>query len=668
MNDQASPVALHLKENLKGRIENLAMSPSYANTLIPVFEAIMNSIHSVQERFGDDWAKKGRIHVSVHQNEDGNPHSFTIEDNGIGLNDENFESFRTYDSRLKIKKGGKGVGRLTWLKVFESVRISSVYEGTGSVMRRSFDFVLDNQQALQNYKNAVLENGGADDIRTTMQLRTLRDGYHAHCPKKLETITHRIAAHFLPFLIGDECPDIVVVNEEESHSLRQIIADHTYKPQSASFDVDAVGSFTIRHLLLSKSLVEKGTEHTIFLSAHDRIVTDHGINNQTGLDGPFLYNGDDVVYVGIISSSFLDDNVTQERNNFDVTKKTLRQITGEAEDLAKVYLKEPIDRLIEQKAETIEKVVTNFPRYAYLVRDRREFAQKLPLNRKTEEDIYREMSVHDYRATRSVKIELSVLTSTEEEPGTSDEFHRKLEDVMARIGEQEKASLAEYVSKRKLIIDLLESRLGYEDKEKKRLYAEEAIHKIVCPLRVNSGTIEYGSHNLWLIDDRLAYYDFWASDENIKKYATSSDCKDRPDLILFQGSNLMQRAGTAQPVVIVEFKRPARTEYNDDENPVKQVYDYIRALRDNKITDNDGKLITEIGEDTPFFCYLVCDITSRLLSILEDYEIHQKLPGGRGYFGFNKSRGAYIEVLQYSQIVKDARLRHEAFFDKLGIN
>lgn len=130
----------------------------------------------------------------------------------------------------------------------------------------------------------------------------------------------------------------------------------------------------------------------------------------------------------------------------------------------------------------------------------------------------------------------------------------------------------------------------------------------------------------------------------------------------------MQRAGTAQPIVIVEFKRPSRTEYNDDENPIKQVYDYIRELRDNKIQDNNGALITEIGPDTPFFCYLVCDITPRLMSILEDYSINQKLPGGRGLFGFNKPRGAYIEVLQYSQIVKDARLRHEAFFGKLGIN
>ena len=239
---------------------------------------------------------------------------------------------------------------------------------------------------------------------------------------------------------------------------------------------------------------------------------------------------------------------------------------------------------------------------------------------------------------------------------------------MSRISEQERASLAEYVAKRKLIIDLLEQRLGHRDPNTESKYLEEAIHKIICPMRVNSGEVNYGQHNLWLVDDRLAYYDFWASDKKIRTFAKSSYSQERPDLILFQGNHLMRRAGTAQPIVVVEFKRPATTGYTDEDNPVKQIYDYIRELRNKKVEDNNGALITEVGPDTPFFCYLICDITSRLEGILEDYSIVQALPGGRGFFGYNESRRAYVEVLQYSELVRDARLRHEAFFDELGVN
>ena len=666
MTDTAPPTSLHLKENLKGRIDNLAMSPSYANTLIPVFEALMNSIHSVQERFGDDWVKRGSINLTVDCDSDGNPESFVITDNGVGLNDDNFESFRTYDSRLKAKKGGKGVGRLTWLKVFEGVKIISKFELQAGVSQRSFDFVLDNEKAFQNYALRKLDT--KPELQTRVELHALKDGYRSHCPKRLETITHRIAAHFLPFLIGDQCPDITVSSATENHSLRQIIEAHTHNPQMLSVDVPEVGNFTIRHLLLNKALVEGGTEHTVYLAAHDRIVTDHGINNQTGLDSAFNFEDEQVFYVGIVSSEFLDNSVTQERNNFDIPKATMKQITKAAEEAAKVYLADPINSLIDAKAQTIERVVTNFPRYSYLVQDRKEFARELPLNSKTEEAIYQAMSVYDYRETRDLRRDLNALVSAESEPTQTVEFKQKLDQVMKRVGEQERASLAEYVSKRKLIIDLLEHRLGFEDKEKQRLYTEEAVHKVICPLKVNSGDIEYGNHNLWLIDDRLAYYDFWASDQQIRKYAKSSECADRPDLILFQGSNLLQREGTDQPIVIVEFKRPARTEYSDDENPIKQIYDYIRELREHKVTDNNGKLITQIGADTPFFCYLICDITPRLKAILEDYKINQTLPGGRGFFGYNDTRRAYVEVLQYGQIVKDARLRHEAFFKELGIN
>lgn len=666
MADQALPTDMHLIENLQGRIDNLAMSPSYANTLIPVFEAIMNSIHSVQERFGDEWAKKGTIGLTVESDEDGNPHSFSIRDNGVGLNEANFKSFRTYDSRHKARKGGKGVGRLTWLKVFEKVSVSSRFEDEAGKHQRSFKFVLDNKKALQEYN--VRDESSGEALETVISLHTLRDGYRSHCPKNLSTIVNRVAAHFLPFLIGDHCPDITITKDSETQNLREIIKSQTHNAKRESFDVENVGKFTVRHLLLSKSLVESGAEHTVFLAAHDRIVTDHGINNQTGLDNFFDYGDTQVFYAGIVSGDYFDETVTQERNNFDIPKAILKEITKKAEDAAKVYLAEPIAHLIDAKAKTIGQVVTKFPRYAYLVHDSREFAQKLPLNRKTEEDIYREMSVYDFRETRDLRRDLQALVSAEPNPMESPEIKEKLEKVMARVGEQERASLAEYVSKRKLIIDLLSTRLGYQDKDQEKLYAEEAIHKIICPLRVNSGDIEYGNHNLWLIDDRLAYYEFWASDQQIRKFAKSSECADRPDLILFQGSNLLQRAGTNQPVVIVEFKRPARGDYTDDENPIKQIYDYIRQLREHKVSDNNGNLITEITSDTPFFCYLVCDVTPRLKAILEDYRINQTLPGGRGFFGFNDTQKAYVEVLQYSQIVKDARLRHEAFFRELGIN
>ncbi len=583
----------------------------------------------------------------------------------MGLTEANFDSFLTYDSLHKVKKGGKGVGRLTWLKVFDSIYIQSLFFDAGKIRIRSFDFVMDNENSIKKYK---LEDGaGVTDIRTTVFLKNLKDGYSSKCPVKSELIVHKIIAHFLPIFIGGACPDIVVEDSDQTFNIPQIIEENTFNAVDDLFETEDSEKFRMRHLLLSKALVAS-QEHKIFFSAHDRVVTEHVINNQTGLSTYFQYEDNSVAYVGIVSSDYLDAKVSQERNHFDIELDRLKEIKKKSEARAKEYLKEPIDALIEQKAQTVTKVIDNFPRYKYLVKNPKDFARELPLNKRTEEEVYSEMSIHDFRESRDTKRDLSKVVGPDKDPDTIEDYENIFSSLVEKIGEQGKASLVEYVAKRKSIIDLLESRLGFEDKENKKKYKEEAIHKIICPLKVDSSQIKYGQHHLWLIDDRLAYYDFWASDQNISKYVESSECKERPDLALFQGSNLLHRSGTDQPVVIVEFKRPARDDYTDDENPVKQVYGYIRALKEGKINDKDGKLITSIKDDTPFFCYIVCDITPKMRRTLEEYGINQSLPGNRGFFGFNKSFGAYVEIIEYDQIVKDARLRHEAFFQELGIN
>lgn len=666
MNNSQPTDTLKLQEDLVGRIANLAMKPSYANTLIPLFEAITNSIQSVQDRFGENWEKKCDIEVQILQDENRDTHSFKIIDNGIGLNKQNFESFRTYDSRLKVTRGGKGVGRLTWLKVFEEVEVSSVFEEGSKKFMRKFLFVLDNAKPFQSYD--LSSKSEETELKTCIILRNFKTGYRNDCPKRFSTIVNRVAAHFLPFLIGSTKPKILVRTCTESENLADLVENNIYHLDTKSIEIDELGSFQVEHLYINKTLVETGDEHKIYLTAHNRIVKEHGINGQTGLDGSVKHSDIQAYYVGLVSGKFLDENVTQERNNFDISSEDFKAIAKDCEYTAKVFLHEPIKEIIDSKSKRVAEVILNFPRFAYLVSNAMEFAQKLPLNRKSEEDIFRELSVYDYRASREVKNELKSIGIDGRDVTNSPEMQRKVKDLMKKIGQQERASLAEYVSKRKLVIDLLQERLRFENKENEVLHKEKAIHQIFCPLNASSDDIDYGSHNLWLLDDRLAFYDFWASDKSIRSFAKTSDAKERPDLILFNGAHLLHRKGTDQPVVIVEFKRPAREGFSDNENPIMQILNYVRKLRNNEIADNKGTLITKIGMQTPFFCYLIADITPSLKNILESHELSQQLPGSRGYYGYNKSLGVYFEVLEYDRIVADARLRHEGFFQKLGIN
>ncbi len=48
--------------------------------------------------------------------------SISVFDNGDGFTEENIKSFSTYKSDYKIREGYKGVGRITYLKIFEEVK------------------------------------------------------------------------------------------------------------------------------------------------------------------------------------------------------------------------------------------------------------------------------------------------------------------------------------------------------------------------------------------------------------------------------------------------------------------------------------------------------------------------------------------------------------------
>ncbi|OWK26133.1 hypothetical protein AJ87_48735 [Rhizobium yanglingense] len=87
--------------------------------------------------------------------------------------------------------------------------------------------------------------------------------------------------------------------------------------------------------------------------------------------------------------------------------------------------------------------------------------------------------------------------------------------------------------------------------------------------------------------------------------------------------------------MIVEFKRPARNEYDEEENPFVQIYNYIEELREGKILDKEGGVIQEVSESTPFFCYVIADFTPNLRKWLRLAQINVPLPGGGGYYGYN---------------------------------
>ena len=93
---------MSLHTNLQGRLRNTSLPRSHG--LQPVFETVVNSIHALEER--GNLSTTGKVTLRIRREKqtsiktDSESHvqaidSFQIEDNGIGFNDENLESFET---------------------------------------------------------------------------------------------------------------------------------------------------------------------------------------------------------------------------------------------------------------------------------------------------------------------------------------------------------------------------------------------------------------------------------------------------------------------------------------------------------------------------------------------------------------------------------------------
>jgi hypothetical protein len=247
-----------------------------------------------------------------------------------------------------------------------------------------------------------------------------------------------------------------------------------------------------------------------------------------------------------------------------------------------------------------------------------------------------------------------------------DAFAEGVEAFMEKWNELGMAELARYVAYRKAVLLFLDKSLGRKDDG--TYHREDAIHQAIFPLKQTSDDIPPERMNLWVIDDKLIYHRYLASDLPYKKMSevVNVPSGDRPDIIIFHSASaLVESDPPSTAVSIIEFKRPVREDYSENENPVTQLVNYARQLRDGKAVSAKGRPICGL-EYSPFYGYLVCDLTTKLRSMAEAAGLC-KTSDNMGYFGYNPNVQMYIQVFSFEKVIGDAKKRNAILFEKLNI-
>lgn len=168
-----------------------------------------------------------------------------------------------------------------------------------------------------------------------------------------------------------------------------------------------------------------------------------------------------------------------------------------------------------------------------------------------------------------------------------------------------------------------------------------------------------------MVDERLAFAQYFHSDKTFKTLGESYDSDDRADIIVFNTAHSLAQSDEINRVLVVEFKRPGRTSYPATENPIEQVTSYVRKLQEGKSVDLDGRPI-KLGADTVFYCYIVADIIGNMDNWTSTWETTAD-GRGRRYVPRNGFQGS-IEVIGWDTLLSDAKSRNRAFFERAGLS
>ena len=673
-NEEGAEIMAVFSIDLPGRVKNFELPRT--KPLMPLFETIVNSIYAIEERQQIENDVDGYINIQIVREAqmrvqtEGIDSSinditgFVVTDNGIGFDENNMKSFLQSDSTYRAEKGGKGVGRFTWLKAFKSAKIESSFKEEEDWVQRKFSFSLEEKEI----NDSLVDIEPQQDNKTVVSLEECLLPYKKNLPKKGEVIATKIMQHCFIYLMSSKCPKIKVLDDDQIYYIN-VMFDERIKKEAEKVEFK-IGTeiFSLLHTQIEDASFGASK---IFLYANDRMVQEINLEKEIVDLDKNLYSEKGYFYAGILSGKFLDENVGTNRTSFDIVDSTndtseigMNQIILKASESVQEYLVDYLSEVKEKKEERVRKYIkTDAPQYGHLLKympeDVAAIKPYLPES-KLDDELYKIKRRFDTQLKRDNE---EIIKTLDVGAANLDSYKEKFQQQFVKISEANKASLAEYVAHRKIILELLKKGIQSDDFGK---YSKEAyIHNLIYPMRRTSDEIEYQAHNLWLIDERLAYCDYISSDipfdNNPKEDRTDVMILDKPVAV----SDEPNTGREYETIVILELKKPMRNDYTQAENPIIQMLGYVDKISSNEMKDKNGRII-KTGENTQFYLYAVCDITSKLKKIAEDYDFIET-PDTRGMYKYHEKKRSYIEILSFDKIIDDAGKRNRILFEKLGI-
>ncbi len=656
----------HKTIDLTAEVKRATLPDGLQGFLFPMYEAISNAFHSIEDRWENELEDKGRLDVTF----DDQAREVTIKDNGSGFDEANLSAFLTPLTGNKYERGGKGFGRFMAFKVYSQVFYSSGQKKPDGMLTKG----CYRYDPFSNDDNLIVvkETDGAGahphDCGVTVSMRSPKadfedyfvlegkDRKHNHTA---EDIVSAVLDHFLIEFIQKKVPKhFVLTIQGATFNLYKYFHESLAVGGSRKEEV-VIGTETVEITFdYFKVGEEHAKKHRLYFYANNRAASDLE-NISSGLNSnPFTeMKGEEefrYYYLVAVSSDFFKSSQSRDRITNLHSKihhnKTKKSIKDHLIAMAKAHILDleqtyTSDRRLKMK-EHVDHLIAIDPllRRGLGGKTSEEFVKKRGIT-ETREQLAQDLFVERFRQ----KFDFTKLS----EETSVEDLVRLVRD---KIPEDAKEALAVYVAYRNNVIQVFRQLLNKDDDG---LATEDKVHKLIYPRYRDSEQIDYASHNLWLIDDDLAYARYISSDRTPEGNARRKG-EFAHDLLINNDDELM----------IVEMKRPQKKDYDstkeaDTKNPVDQLKNQVLDIRER------GKVITSGGREISIDAtsmvrgYILADWNDKLERYLKTEDFIRTNFGGQMAYRYYRELNLIIEVLAFDRLIDRASNRNEAFVSML---
>ncbi|MEL4177775.1 ATP-binding protein [Roseateles sp. PN1] len=582
-------------------------------------EALTNSIHaggkliSVDLHFSE---KQSEIGAGSAEGERRVLEQITISDDGEGFTSDNLNFFDEICTSHKDSIGGKGVGRLAFLKYANRVEIRS------QLANELIEFPYTPEFKLEDVKKSPI--GGLPS--TVVTLRDLKEKINTQVTKLVNSICDDL--RLLLFLKHQSGHTIKL---KFTHNSRQPFDDvFTFSGEDIKSELDRefeLDGMKFKCYAFRDEAPRKGI--VALLCADEICVEEYVISRRFAVCRHLIF----------VTSEYFNRNSDIERQSLTIPKtedkvdmmspisreRLLPRIHSECLSMINESAEGDIDQF---KSDNIEKLKKYYP----FIR-----VDSLGGNAAL---LDADEVVKTYRAQQARR-EDQVVETLEAGKAVSwdDVSHLASED------------LARFIVHRALVVDSLANMPSTS--------AEEAIHNAILPKK-STGT-ELRENNVWLVDDKFLSYSSIYSDEGLSKIvrevgeSVESKQQRKPDVAAFFSKDSENHPNK---LVIIEFKKPGA-----------DIFDNNKALLQCRLYA--GELVDRISTVREVFAFSIVEIDDEFYRDMKQtgykdvFSLNDRVVYNDFSIGEKSDVPLHLYVMPASALIKDAKARNRVFEEVL---